>query len=224
MKKLVAVLLVMVMVLGMSGAAFAAPKAEKELKVHDVQSILVVQEFDVLYVGNEVELVASTPKHGSDYVVKWSVSDDDATVQEGETVLANINEVDTYVSSATFSAKEAGTYVVTYKMTMAAGKSHVRFVGEVESEEIIVIEEDELDEALTVLQVTFKNLTLTAEMNKHGKITGYKGTIDVYAQMSNETEVFVKKQNLSFSDNQLTRNVDVTVYGVKYTLFVSRSL
>jgi hypothetical protein len=216
MKKLVAVLLVMVMVLGMSGAAFAAPRVEKDLKIHDVQSMLVVQEFDVIYVGDDINLIASTPKHGSDYIVQWSVSDDEAVVTEGETVLETINEVDTYVSTATFSANKVGLYVVTYKISMAAGKSHVSFVGEIESEEIEVV--GKATEKIEILSHEIKIIGFE-EQNKNQDKVSFEVTVNYnngdtstyeFNRIIGKTETS-KDFNVGFSYQGNTFNLSVTI-------------
>lgn len=138
---MLAILLVLGMAL-MSATAFAAP-APKEKSVEVQLSITSEEEFVVIYVEEEIELVAITPKHGSSFEDGWVVLDeDDEEVDlevEFETILTFVEGVNSYVSTATFVAEEAGTYTLKYNIEMAAGKSHVSFVGEEESDAIEVI-------------------------------------------------------------------------------------
>jgi len=114
MKKILSVMLMFIMLMSLMIPAYA----DSEVKETEV----VVSASDVTVNVNEsVALSAVVPKHGSSFTDSWSAAEKDGTVLDEDT--------QSYFSTATFKACEAGVYTIEYNITMNAGKSNAVFVG-----------------------------------------------------------------------------------------------
>lgn len=223
MKKLVVAALTLVMVLGLGVNAFAAP-AEKELKVKnvDVDLATTVQDFEVIFVGDAVELEAVTLKKGSSFEDSWVIYDEEGNlvtkIEIAELGVEDtfLNKADFYVARAIFTASEAGVYTVRYEISMSAGKSHVRFNGNATSEPIDVQEEEE-EVVLAVVRYDVE-VTKIEKQNKNFDRIYY----DVTAHFNDGTS---KKSsfdnNIGKNENQAEFNVEFNVNGQKFKFKVT---
>ncbi|MCL7747503.1 hypothetical protein [Halalkalibacter alkaliphilus] len=89
-------------------------------------------------------------------------------------MLADVEGVNSYVSTANFVAEEAGTYTLKDSIDMAAGKSHVVFSGDAESEEIEV--QEQVEAYITGVEV--KNYKVTSQG------ANFRAAGDIYFTMS----------------------------------------
>lgn len=220
-KKIAAIVLASALTLTMATGVFAKGAPVKETKEKTVEVSLSVtseQEFEVVYTGEEVELQAVTAKHGSSYEDNWSVLDAEGKVvdlDEYNTVLSYFEGVNSYVSTVTFVAEEAGTYTLKYSIEMAAGKSHVRFAGEAESDEIVVVDPDEA----FITGVIVKNFNVTSQGNTS------RAAGDIYFTMSEGDDQFAASfSNIVLnSGNNFTNTVEVEAEGTTYIITVTRT-
>lgn len=217
MKKVFAILLTLSLVIGLGTSVFAKGPNEKTVEVS--LSITSEQEFEVVYVGDKVELQAVTAKHGSSYEDGWVVVDAGGNLVElndYETVLTDVEGVNSYVSTATFVAEEAGTYTLKYSIEMAAGKSHVSFNGEAESEEIVVVDPEEA----YITGVVVENYKVTPNGKNNFKVEG-----DIYFKMSEGANQFAHSfSNVVLNNgNSYTNTVEVEAEGVTYIITVTQT-
>lgn len=216
MKKVFAILLTLSLVIGLGTSVFA--KGPKDKTVEVSLSITSEQEFEVVYVGDKVELQAVTAKHGSSYEDGWVVVDAGGNLVElndYETVLTDVEGVNSYVSTATFVAEEAGTYTLKYSIEMAAGKSHVSFNGEAESEEIVVVDPEEA--YITGVVVDKFN----AERN--GKSDNYKAKGEIYFTMSTGDKVLAQLFEITLNpSSNYVETINIEADGIVYTITVTK--
>jgi hypothetical protein len=200
MKKIMSIISTFIFILATSVVVIAAP-APKTATVSLSASATTIN------VGQAVTLTTSTLKQGSSYTDSWGGAVKNTTI---------LNEATgNYVSTATFSETTPGTYTVTYGITMSAGKSGVTFVG-YQSITITVIEPAKITGAIV------KNVVATPKYNSQNKLTGYDATGDVYAVLSNGKETYYGPADFNFSPNQTSRNIEVLVENVSYTVNVAR--
>lgn len=95
-----------------AASAAAAPKTET-----------VAMSWTV--VGNDLQLTATTLKHGSAYVDSWSCTPSCSLVAS-----TSLSSDGYFISVATLSAPASGDYEFTYAITMTAGKSDIQWTGE----------------------------------------------------------------------------------------------
>ncbi|MEB1808210.1 MAG: hypothetical protein LPK26_13095 [Bacillaceae bacterium] len=216
-KKLGAVILAGALVLSMGTGVLAKGPTSKEKTVEVSLAVTSEQEFEVIYVEDEVELQAISPKHGSSYEDGWVVLNENggvvAELHEYETVLTDVAGVNSYVSTATFKAEEAGTYTLKYSIEMAAGKSHVRFTGEEESEEIVVQEQ----EAAYITGVVVENFVVSPQGNNK------KATGKIYFTMSEGENVFVQDIDVVLNNGNPTRTIEIGADGQTYIITVNET-
>jgi hypothetical protein len=230
LKKIGCTLLTGIFTFAMATGAFAQSVEPKEADV----KLEITQLVEVIKVGETVDLEALTQKKGSSYEVEWSVSGlnldgttfsvsvDSFELVEGDTTIVPLPVegtdlyVDTYVSKATFTGNEVGTYQITASVVMQAGKSHVSWEGS-DSKNI------EVEAAKTVTGLIAKTTSVEEEFNKQGKVTGYNVTYDVYIQYDNGDEELLTsgaKTNLGASGN--SKKVDVDYKDTTYQVTVSK--
>lgn len=197
MAKGISVALVMFFLTTITALASPPPKT--------VETYILPATAQTLTVGQILSLEARTLKHGSHYTDTWQGAAKLETLQNKET--------GEYESAATFIATEPGTFTITYTITMTAGKSHVSFVG---TGSVTV---EVVAPALTVVGAAMYNVTATPRYNPQGNLTGYDAVGDVYAVMSDGSQVFHRRVNFNFSPNQTSRNMDVVIEGETFTIY-----
>ncbi|WP_312832617.1 hypothetical protein [Sedimentibacter saalensis] len=196
MKKVISIILVFVFLLAMQTIAIAAP-APKTVDV------LLDASSTTIKVGQVVTLTATTDKQGSSYIDSWDEAEKIDTIHDTET--------ETYVSTAKFTGITPGTYTITYEITMSSGKSDVTFNG-VKSVEITVVQDSKIKGA------AIYNVKVIPTYNPNGHLTGYDAEGDLYAVWDNGDETYYGKVEFNFSPNQESRNYDVIIEGVTYTV------
>ncbi|TWH83636.1 hypothetical protein [Sedimentibacter saalensis] len=196
MKKVISIILVFVFLLAMQTIAIAAP-APKTVDV------LLDASSTTIKVGQVVTLTAITDKQGSGYIDSWDEAEKIDTIHD--------TEAETYVSTAKFTGITPGTYTITYEITMSSGKSDVTFNG-VKSVEITVVQDSKIKGA------AIYNVKVTPTYNPNGHLTGYDAEGDLYAVWDNGDETYYGKVEFNFSPNQESRNYDVIIEGVTYTV------
>lgn len=154
-------------------------------------------------VGQVVTLTATTDKQGDDYVDSWDEAEKIGTIHD--------TEAGTYVSTAKFTGITPGTYTITYEITMSSGKSDVTFNG-IKSVEITVVQDSKITGA------AIKNVNVTPKYNSKGHLTGYAAEGDLYALWADGSKTYYGKVEFNFSPNQESRNYDVIIEGVTYTV------
>ncbi|WP_249869577.1 hypothetical protein [Oceanobacillus saliphilus] len=218
LRKLSAVILAGIFVLSTSTGVLAKGAVEKEKSVDVSMMVTSEQEFEVIYTGEEIELQAITPKHGSSFKNEWKVFSDDNEVDldvEFVTEFADVDGVNSYVSTAVFAAEEAGTYILTYSIEMTAGKSHVRFAGEAQSEEIVVVEPEEVH----ITGVVVENYSVIEQGSN------FRAAGDIYFTMSEGGNQLAQ----SFSNiilnkgNSYTNTVEIEADDQAYTITVTKT-
>jgi hypothetical protein len=132
---------------------------------------------------------------------------------EFQAELADVDGVNSYASTATFVADEAGTYMLKYSIEMSAGKSHVSFNREVESEEILVV--DPMEAHIT--GVVVENYTVTSQG------ANFRAVEDIYFTMSEGGNQLAQSfSNVVLNNgNSCTNSVEVEVNGYTYTITVA---
>ncbi|MFC5712448.1 hypothetical protein ACFPU1_06620 [Thalassorhabdus alkalitolerans] len=221
-KKLGAAILAGALVLSMGTGVLAKGPAPKEKPVEVALSVTSEQEFEVIYVGDEVKLQAVTPKHGSSYKDGWVVINENGKEvalekeEDFETLLIEVEGVNSYVSTAKFEAQEAGTYTLKYSIDMAAGKSHVTFSGNEKSDEIVVKDQ----EAAYITGVKVENYEVTQQ--RQG--VNYRAAGDIYFTMSEGENQFAQSfSNVVLNNgNSYTNTVEVEAEGQTYIITVTK--
>lgn len=197
MAKGISVALVMLLITTITALAAPPPKT--------VETYILPATAQTLTVGQTLNLEAKTLKHGSHYTDVWQGATKEITVLNTET--------GEYESAATFTATEPGTFIITYTITMTAGKSHISFVG------TGTVTVEVVAPALTLVGAAMYNVTATPRYNPQGNLTGYDAAGDVYAIMSDGSQVFYRRVNFNFSPNQTSRNLDVVIEGETFTIY-----
>jgi uncharacterized protein YjdB len=114
LSRLLVVLAVLGLLAGSTASAGAAPPPK-------TASVALSPATATLTVGQTLDLTATTLKQGSAYSDGWSGAAKLGTV---------LNADGYYVSTARFTAAAPGTYLVTYHITMTAGRSDVAWQGQ----------------------------------------------------------------------------------------------
>lgn len=204
MKKILVITLVMVMVMGMSNAAFANGNNQPAKTFSVDVSLTGVEEVEV---GDTVIFNASTVKQGQLDIANWS----GIGVTGGATTLNA--ETDTYDSSASFFAGAVGTYEIEYYIRMVAGKSHVEFVG-LNGATVQVID----DKTVVVQKVTVKVVKKTVPVELKDSTT-----LSMLAEIelsNGETLVREFDQVINWNQNQrnVVNNIVDEEFGIEYEI------
>jgi hypothetical protein len=166
----------------------------------------------VVNLGGAVEITATAPKHGSSFVDSW---------EGAEKVFTEFNPAEeNYTSKAVFKPVKAGTYVISYSITMTSGGSATIFSKKVERTIEVV-------NPITVVGATAKNLNLSPIYNVNGEILYYRACGQVYALWSDNSEIPTGSSvYFFFGPDETSKDVNVTfsVEGKQYnyTIIINR--
>ncbi len=182
------IMFVLILVIMLTPVAAYASMAEKAVPVE----LSVVP--DEINLGECITITATVEKHGSSFRDNWT---------NAQKVSTEYDEIaGQYLSTAEFSPTEAGTYEITYRIDMEAGKSGVIFTDTLKK--IVIVTDTK-----TVIGAEIKNLTSTPIMSG-GVITHYMVTGQAYAIWSDGTETDLNQSVfLFFSPNEFQRQVRI---------------
>lgn len=193
MRKWLTILLTMVFALSFSLYGSACTN-EKEAKV------FITATTENVRVGDTVILTAAAEKYGSSYADSWGEAEDKGTTYDHSTHL--------YTSTAVFTAKNPGTYTITYRITMQSGHNGMIHFGKATR---IITVEDPLKSVITITGVEIRDLLLTRLTNSDGTVSGYFATGNVYTLWSNNTSTLYGTIGFLFGSDESTKDVNVTI-------------
>jgi hypothetical protein len=173
--------------------------------------VILSDTASVMQIGETVELTATTDKHGSTYTDKWDNAEKIATVF--------VSQTGTYISKASFTAERPGRYYISYTINMTSGSSNTVFTKKVERTIVVA-------DSAKVVGALIKDLTVKPVYRSDGSISAYRAFGATYALWSDNTSALNGSVCFSFSPEETSTDVDVTLYindrPYSYTVTVTR--
>lgn len=201
MKKVFAIIITMVIVLGAS----IGTMAESLPKYCEV---ILSTSAEIVNVGETVELNALTLKRGSSYTVEWNGAEDTGTVLDKDT--------GNYVSTAIFKADKPGIYTVTYKIQMNTGNTNTFFEG-------TAFTTIEVRNPVTVVGADIRDLVIKPLLKPEGTVSGYLVQGNTYIVWSNNTSTLYGTVSFFMGTYEISKDIYVmfNVEGKQYTYNVT---
>ncbi len=205
MKRFYIFLFVFVLILSNTIAVQASPSPKIS------QSNLYVSAEQVK-VGETITLTAKTLKKGSNYTEEW----DGALLSKSYLDESTGN----YISEATFTPNQTGTYTITYTAKMYAGKSKTEFISNASITVAVISDVKE------VIGLEVRDITANPNIAADGTIKGYYVLGKLYVLMNDNTSISYGTVGYYFLPNEEFREVNITVNinDMKYTFPVTISI
>lgn len=233
MKKALSIVLVVAFALSISAVAFAdsAKKvleplvsnittSENEQKTHVAETTISASKLEI-NTNEEVTLTATTIKHGQFSLDAWT-----SAIKFGETVLNGSG--DSYLSYAKFKSPTPGTYTISYKIEMDAGKNDGKFVGEasitikvvepkpdiekVKSFKIARAHIGNQDNGNTKQALYITKLLLTYESGKTSEVNVNVKIGNIYSKADRKFDVEYEGVSIQFSAEKVLSEMNLKAY------------
>lgn len=157
----------------------------------------VVTTVDQAKVGETISLKAETQKRGAEYREEW----DGATLSQSYLDEATGN----YISEANFTPTQAGTYTITYTITMYTGNNEEKFIGRgTKTLEVLA-------DAKEVIGLEVRNVVAYPNIAADGTLKGYSVLGELFVLWNDQTTSSYGTVGYYFLPNETLRVVNITV-------------
>lgn len=157
----------------------------------------VVTTVDQAKVGETISLKAETQKRGAEYREEW----DGATLYQSYLDEATGN----YISEANFTPNQAGTYTITYTITMYTGNNEEKFIGRgTKTLEVLA-------DAKEVIGLEVRNVVAYPNIAADGTLKGYSVLGELFVLWNDQTTSSYGTVGYYFLPNETLRVVNITV-------------